>query len=98
MAKTEKNRKSQRPPLVVTNSKLLVHKRGATILDSVQLIMNTGYYSLLFAIPLKMIVFILFSAWYILNRKLPNSALWLVAYAFPNIIEKMTKIDKLHGK
>ena len=54
--------------------------------------MNTCYYSLVFAIPLTIIVFILFSAWYILNRELPNSALWLAAYAFPNIIEK--KMDE----
>ena len=85
-----KTKSREQARAIITNPKLLLYNRGATILGSVQLIMNTGYYSLVFAIPLTMIVLILISAWYILNRKVPNSSLWLAAYAFPNIIEKKT--------
>ena len=85
-----KTKSREQARAIITNPKLLLYNRGATILGSVQLIMNTGYYSLAFAIPLTMIVLILISAWYILNRKVPNSSLWLAAYAFPNIIEKKT--------
>ena len=60
--------------------------------QSLQLVMNEGYYNLVIAIPLIMImiVLILTFAWYILIRKLPNSSRWLAAYTFPNIIEKKT--------